>query len=556
MRNGDSILNYSKKENPGNLIFSQTLKPNCLRKSSSVPDMISNNSKYNTKFGNTKFTATKYTNTKYTTKYNNNMNSSTDFKSLPYINNNSTSMNFYNNRKNNYKIFSDLNNMVKFHSFNRRDYIIEAQKIIKNRIESKNHELVGVKNKTKNAIISDSKEISLNNYYIESIKNYMNNISLKESNYQQSLYHSKDEFENDYKEFLDYVEKRKNIKKIEIENFWKSKKKFEEMNDKYHKELSLYKKYVEDLEKKIKIISILKTYGSFVYKILGRNFWLDGVPDLDQKNKNFEDISDLILKKYDSLDEKNDILNEQKGKFDDTFLIIKYNDYEEKVLKGIKNKDNIGNVFKEDNNYEQYLKQLKTHIDNLKIREERLIMEKNKLTKEIKNSKNKRQKDENTDKYLEYIIELGKETQKCDIDENTLFEDNEPKEYEKMVKEYDYNYYTIKSLNDLKKKERLINKFIGYIENIENSEDKKLIIDIELERKNENKRLKLKNLKIKQQSLHENKNRKALERNAKFVVIGRAVPKIYQLNKSKNKKTNKDSQNKNDLDLLFYHDDE
>jgi hypothetical protein len=197
---------------------------------------------------------------------------------------------------------------------------------------------------------------------------------------------------------------------------------------------------------------------------------------------------------------------------------------------------------------------MNNQLNDLKSRERALTTEKNKLMKEIENSKNKRQKDENTDKYLEYIIDLGKETEKCDIDENSLFEDNTPKEYQKMVKEYDYNFYTIKNLNDLKKKERIINKFIEYIEHIENSEDKKMIMEIEFERKNENKRLKLKNLKMKQQKLHENKNRKALERNAKFVVIGRAVPKVYQLNKSQNKKMNKSNQNKNDFDLLFFHD--
>ena len=43
-------------------------------------------------------------------------------------------------------------------------------------------------------------------------------------------------------------------------------------------------------------------------------------------------------------------------------------------------------------------------------------------------------------------------------------------------------------MKNLKKKERLINRFIEYIENVENSEDKKNIAEIEQERKNENKR--------------------------------------------------------------------
>ena len=43
-------------------------------------------------------------------------------------------------------------------------------------------------------------------------------------------------------------------------------------------------------------------------------------------------------------------------------------------------------------------------------------------------------------------------------------------------------------MKNLKKKERLINRFIEYIKNVENSEDKKNIAEIEQERKNENKR--------------------------------------------------------------------
>ena len=133
-------------------------------------------------------------------------------------------------------------------------------------------------------------------------------MSLKESNYQRSINKSKDEFENDYRTFVDFVEQYKNTKKIQKEKLWRSKKKYEEVNDKYHKELSLYNKYIEELEKKIKVISLLKNYGNFIYKLLGKHFWLDGVPDLDQKNKNFYEISDLILKKYDLLNNKNDSL--------------------------------------------------------------------------------------------------------------------------------------------------------------------------------------------------------------------------------------------------------
>ena len=47
-----------------------------------------------------------------------------------------------------------------------------------------------------------------------------------------------------------------------------------------------------------------------------------------------------------------------------------------------------------------------------------------------------------------------------------------------------------------------------------------------------------------------------MERNGKFVVIGRTVPKIYQFNKLKHLKTNKNDQNQNDMDLLFFNEED
>ena len=186
-------------------------------------------------------------------------------------------------------------------------------------------------------------------------------------------------------------------------------------------------------------------------------------------------------------------------------MIIKFNEFEEKVIQGIKFKENFFKELDKEINFEEYLKKLEKNYN---------------------------------------------------INEYNYFEDSCPREYQKMVKEYDFNYYTVRTMNNLKKKERLINRFIEYIESVENSEDKNIIAEIEQDRKNENKRQKLKNLKLKQQQIHENKNKKAMERNAKFVVIGRPVPKIYQFNKSKNLRSNKDNQNRNDMDLLFFNDDD
>ena len=549
VRIGNSILSNPREKNDDNMlrsksVFSETFKQNNLQKSASMSSFNNYNSIYNAS-------------TKYNDSYNiNNEPRSSRLK----FRDNFTKFNFYNNStNNNYKKFSDLRNTVEFHSFNRNDYIKEANKILRQRIDNKNHDLLGLKYKSKSSIFSDTKEISLNNYLINEIKKGINSIITKQNAYKKALINRENEFETDYKIFLNYLENRKNRLKKENENILKFKEIHEESKERYYKELNLNKKLNEELEKRIKLICLLKNYGSFVCRVFGMDFWMKDIPDLVQKNKNFEDISKIILDKYDCSLKKNNNINEKNEKFDDTFLILKFKEYEEKFINAIKSKDNLIEEFDIQKEYDNELNQIQKNIDNLKVKERNLIVEKNKLMKSINNIKNRKQKDENIDKYLEYIMELGKETEKLNINENNYFVNDSPKEYQKMVKEYDFNYYTVKTLNNLKKKERLINKFIEYIEKVEKSEDKKIITEIELNRKNENKREKLKSLKIRQQQIHENRNRMAMERQEKFVVIGRFVPELYHIHKSQNKKSIQNGKNKNyknDMDLLFFHDED
>ena len=120
---GNSILNTKRKNNNMNItrsksVFSETFKPNYLKKSSSESSFP-----------------------KYNIKSNNNINNSNSNENrfLPNIKNNSTTnFNFYNNSKqNNYKKFSDLRNKIEFYSFNANDYILEANKIYKKELKIK-----------------------------------------------------------------------------------------------------------------------------------------------------------------------------------------------------------------------------------------------------------------------------------------------------------------------------------------------------------------------------------------------------------------------------------
>ena len=538
IRIGNSILGNSKRNKKVNILRSNSVlsdKKFNLKKNTSMPSFQNYNSIYNS-----------------TTKYNESFNTNNDAQKTRI--NHFTSLKFYmNGTQNNYKKLMNTRNSKEFHSFKKNDYIEEANKILKQRFENKNQDLFGLKYKSKKAFFSDEKEISLNNYLIDEIKKDINNIIIKQNKKKQALINRQNEFETDYKSFLNFLEKRKKRLKRENDNLLKCKEILEESKDKLYKELILNKKLNEDLEKRIKMIYLLKNYGSFVYKLFAMNFWLKGLPDIDQKNKNFDEICKIIIEKYDAF--KNNE-NEQNENFDDSFLIIKFKEFEEKFINALKSKDESIKEFVKENDYENELKKLEANINNLKLKEKNLILEKNNLIKNINNIKNIKQKDENIDKYLEYIIQLGKEIEKFNINEKNYFNDDVPKEYQKMVKEYDFNYYTVKTLNNLKKKERLINKFIEYIEKVEKSEDNKIITEVELNRKNENKREKLKSLKLRQQQIHENRNRKAMERQAKYVVIGRFVPELYHFHKSQSMKSIQNDKNKNDMDLLYFHDED
>ena len=466
-----------------------------------------------------------------------------------------TNTRYYKKEMNNYNKFKDLGNNVEFFSFNRNDYIKEANKIMSQRLIDKNADLVGKRSQDKINIISNTREISRNNFLIDAIKKNINNIKLIEKNYKNSLVKSEKELKTDFTDFHKFLDSKNDKIKEENATLLNLRDKHEQALEKYDRELQRYKKLSEDLEKKVKIICLLKTYGAFIYKILGIKFWLNGIPEINQKTKNFEEISDLVIAKYRLLNEKEQA-NKEEDYFDDKFLIIKFKELEQRVIQSINSTGFQIRDLKEKQYKEETLKRMNSTITKLNIKKKDVTQRKNRLTKNIDKAESIKFDEESTNKYLEYIIELGKETEKFDINISNFFPDIINNDYQKKMKEYDFQYYTIKTLNNLKKKETLINKFIEYIDNVKSSEDRGIIMEIEQDMKNKNKKEKLKQLKLKQQQLHEEKNRKALERNTRFVVIGRKIPKIYKFNKIKKSMTNLENKVKDDMELLFYDQDD
>ena len=466
-----------------------------------------------------------------------------------------TNTRYYKKEMNNYNKFKDLRNNVEFFSFNRNDYIKEANKIMSQRLIEKNSDLLGKRSQDKINIISNTREIGRNNFVIDAIKKNINNIKLIEKNYKNSLVKSEKELKTDFTDFHKFLDSKYDKIKEENATLLNLRDKHEQALEKYDRELQRYKKLSEDLEKKVKIICLLKTYGAFIYKILGIKFWLNGIPEINQKTKNFEEISDLVIAKYKLLNEKEQA-NKEEDYFDDKFLIIKFKELEQRVIQSINSTGFQIRDLKEKQYKEETLKRMNSTITKLNIKKKDVTQRKNRLTKNIDKAESIKFDEESTNKYLEYIIELGKETEKFDLNISNFFPDIINNDYQKKMKEYDFQYYTIKTLNNLKKKETLINKFIEYIDNVKSSEDREIIMEIEQDMKNKNKKEKLKQLKLKQQQLHDEKNRKALERNTRFVVIGRKIPKIYKFNKIKKSMTNLENKVKDDMELLFYDQDD
>ena len=472
------------------------------------------------------------------------------------INNQSLEINFtktlYNNKSNrNTKTkFLDLKTNTHFFPFKTKDYINEANKIILYRYENKNIDLLS-KNNNKMKYLSDTREISRNNQVIKAIKKNMMKIKLKCNGYQKSLIKSQSEIKNDIKKFREFIDYKNSKSKKENDLLLKITVKHEEVLEKYEKEMQKYKKLNEELERKIKIIYMLKNYGSFIYKILGKTFWLEDLPDINQRIKNYDLISDLIIEKYKLLNSREQLNNEEYY-FDDGILIIKFKDLEQKVLNSIDSNGLRIREIKDKIYKEEFINKITTRIQKLTSKNDEMINSKNNLKKNLKKSQSIKFDNDTFDTFLDYIIQLGKETEKCNIDGSIYFPDLIEIERLNTSKEHDFRFYTKKTLYNLKKKETLINKFIEYIDNIKNSEDRNIFLEIEQRRKNINKKEKLKLLKQKQELLHFEKNKKALERNTKFVVISKKVPQIYKFTKTKISALRKENKVKDDMELLYY----
>ena len=174
---------------------------------------------------------------------------------------NATTASRFRINRNNYKKFKDLGNSLQFISTNVKDYILEADKIINQRLDDNHLDIAGLKTREKKEILLDTREICRHNSVIDAIKKDINKIKLKTINYKKSLIQSELDMKNDLKNFRLFLDSKN--EKIKQENYILSKEidKHDKSLEIYDKEMLRYKKLSEELEKKIKIISTKKLWS-------------------------------------------------------------------------------------------------------------------------------------------------------------------------------------------------------------------------------------------------------------------------------------------------------
>ena len=427
-----------------------------------------------------------------------------------------------------------------FQGRNRKDFINEANKIMRERMKNKGS-TINSKSKFKSVVLMDSKEISLKNYLIGLLKDKRTDINEKERNIEKALKESENQLDRDCKEFIDFVEDTKRRLKLEDDEFIRYRNLHEKTENLYRKECSEYKKLSEDLERTVKLICLLRSYGIFVYKVLGQKFWFENIKEVDPRLRNYEEVANNILEKYDSIDEnvKQQIIN------DETLLIVKFKEFEDKVIKILESKEIVDKeITSLKKSYDDEIEELQRRARDFREEVKRVNKEKKELL--FNNEKATPQVDSELDTYLKYLLELGQALGVVD------------KKFNKNKKNIiDFILLTQDTLRVLGEKEKEINGYINEIERIEVYGDKKLIHIIEMERKKDNKREKQLMLKLNQEQIEKNKILKAIERAQKLTIKGRKVPKEFPIIKEKKKKNANDKKNNyNDFEMLYYSDEE
>ena len=451
-----------------------------------------------------------------------------------------TDLNSRNVSNNISKISNNYNDLINYlhtePSKESKELINNADKLLK---ERKNNHLM-LNQLVKSVYMKKVDEIRLNNYKIKKLKNKRNELNKKYLEINNAYESTEKRLENDYKNFLLFVEdNNKSSQKTElILNNYKNI--FSDKEVEFNKLNELNKKLKSNIEFLVKKIYTLKNYGSFIHKIFGKDFIYKNVQKTDDKN--YIDLSEELIDIYEKK-EKNDF---DEKLLDEHWLITQFKENEQNLINIIKEKESFRKDF------------IKIEIYD-KMDMDKLIKKKNDLKKRLEDLKEERDKliksmgSYNSPEIMDTILD-------CIADLTETLELNNPSTSILLKDKNESNYTIISSdlLKIIKGKENIINDYIKEIEKIvegDNIDDKELIEAIILERKKEVKKEKLQKLINKQKEEIEKKNQRAFERAHRIVVKGRKIID-YPFIKPKKKKKIVVKINEDNYEYLYYSSDE
>lgn len=446
-----------------------------------------------------------------------------------------------NNKYNSQRSINSKSQIIYPPNTNKRtiEILENADQIMKERLKFNG---IRGKNLLRSIALKVTKELCCKNHTIKLLKEKRTEINTKEFLINHALREFEGQYEMDHKNFINFVEEVKNRQRKDEEAILELRQIREKTENLLEKEKSLNKKLDETLERKIKEFYVVKGYASFINNILEKKFLYDGMPEIKTREKNHEEIANLIFDIYENEDKYNQLPKELN---DSEILMKKYVLLEDRIITLISNKEYLDkereNIQK---NYENELEQLKSTIVVYENDLKYLNQEKRNICLEMKNFKI--HEDDNLDNYLDYINELGKEI-------GTKLES--PKKIDKRYLNQ-FVSYSKKTLEILGNKESEINTNILEIENVLNygePDNKEIMKKLILKKKNINKKEKQLELKQLQEKIKEIENKKIFERANKVVVKGRKIIFDYPIinkDKLKIKKIIKRDENDN-LDYQY-----
>ena len=422
------------------------------------------------------------------------------------------------------------------------ELLAHADQILKDR--TKNNLMLGMM--VKSAILDKTRKLNLENYKIKLIRNKQTELGKRIFDINHALQLNEKNFEKDYREFLNFVDKNNRAQKKQDTYMANLRKKTEQTEKELNEENIKIRKSRIRIENIVKKIMVLRNYGSFVNKLFKNEFIYDKL--VREEGWNYFGLADSLINIYEQSDKQKEKEKEEEFKANgqeyESWLIKQFTNYENNII----NLMNERNIYRKEiidiqEKGQNEIERLKREIKNLEKDNEKL--NDNVEIKELKKTE-EYTPPELMDDILYYIEEL---TELLDINTNNdLFKDKTPTSYVSLCHLL---------LNKMTQKENYINDRIETFENLMNSEDvntRNLIEKIISDRKKEIKREKFNELvKIQKEETKKN-NMKMIEKANKFVIKWRKINVDYPFKKKKIvKKIVDDNQ---DDDILYYSSDE